>query len=631
MTIYNAPRPRHQYIVRGVDGIQEVFDQLEHGILAADTETTGLDWWFDRVGGLCFAAGDTSAFFVKGALERAAKWFAAQVKRRRPLVFHNAKFDMHMIRGTFGIHIAYPVHDTVIMSRILDQRGAPLPKYPFFTWSHSLDMLAKAYVDPHATEPFVQLLESIRSVIGKHKEPMRDWLVAPIRVAGKYGLLDPWYTLQLYDQFISRIQHWIQPEGYPSLMSLYKNERWLTLALRDMEERGVMMDQEYLERWVEKAARRVHKLETRMNRRAGYDINWRSPVQIKSLFWDELELPQINGESTNKRTLLRMDHPLAAMLLKHRKSAKMTSAGRSLLRHIKPDGALHAPYNQNVDTGRMSAKEGLHQFARDSGVRKGVKPRDGLVLRSADYSQIEMRFAAHYSREKTLIRGFNSGLPFDTHAALARRMFGVPKKREPSPEQRDRGKTMNFAMLYGAGEDAVTEQLIDKISWKEATQSCIELGYVPGQAESPFRTLAHLLRDAVREGYARMWNFTKNEEAIAKEFGFVVDAFGYHRYLAEDEAYKAMNSKLQGSAAHQAKVGMVNVYRECQLNRGEVGIIMQVHDDVVYESDGDPAVDKRVLELLEDRTSFRVPITADLKGSEKNWQDKVSIKLKRTA
>lgn len=628
-TIYPYPRPRNQYIVRGTDGIQEVFDRLEHGILATDTETTGLDWWSSRVGGFCFASGDTAAFFCKDALGRAAKWFAHQVKRKRRLVFHGGKFDMHMIRSTFGIHIDYPVHDTLLMSRLLDQRGAPLPKYPFFTYSHELDVLAKAYVDPHASDSFIELTDAIREKIGKRAHLMANWLVAPMRVYGKYGGLDPWYTLRLYDQFISRIVHWPQPGGYPSLMSLYQNERWLLLALRDMEERGVFMDPEFVSEWVDEAALKVKKLEARMNSRAGYELNWRSNPQVKSLFWDELGLPQVDGESTKKRVLLRMAHPLAALLLKHRKQSKMASMGRAILRNIKPDGALHAWYNQNVDTGRMSAKEGLHQFARDSGIRKGVLPRKGLVLRSADYSQIEMRFAGHFSREKTLLRGFNSGLPFDTHAALARRMFGVPKKEEPTPEQRDRGKTMNFAMLYGAGEDAVTEQLIDKISAKEARQSCMELGYSPGQAESPFRTLAGLLRNAVRDGYPRMWKFTKNEENIAKEWGFVVDAFGYHRYLDEDEAYKAMNSKLQGSAAHQAKVGMVNVYREEQINRGSLGIIMQVHDDIIYESDGDPRTDKRVLELLEDRSSFRVPITADLKGSDKNWQDKVSIKLKR--
>jgi DNA polymerase I-like protein with 3'-5' exonuclease and polymerase domains len=186
-------------------------------------------------------------------------------------------------------------------------------------------------------------------------------------------------------------------------------------------------------------------------------------------------------------------------------------------------------------------------------------------------------------------------------------------------------------MLYGAGEDAVTEQLIDKVSFAEALASCLELGYRPKLGESPFRALAHLLRDAVRESYPKMWKFTKDEEALAALQGFVVDAFGYHRFLDEDASYKAMNTKVQGSAAHQAKAGMVRVYRELQLGSGEVGLIMQIHDDVVYESDGNPRTDRRVLDLLEDRETFTVPILADLKGSAKNWQEKQSIKLKRAA
>jgi DNA polymerase I len=622
--VYPSPRPRHSYIVRGTDGIQDVFDRLEHGALAVDTETTGLDWTVDRVGALCFAAGDTSAFFVGDALGRSAKWLANQVRHHRRLVFHNGKYDMHVIRETFGIHIDYPVHDTLVMSRIYDNRGAPINRYPWYGYDHGLKKLAKFYVDPRAEDAEEDLLDAIRDKVGRHKNTMGDWLAAPVEIAGKYGARDPWYTLRLYDVFISMIQHWPQIPGYPSLMSLYKNERWLMLALRDMEERGVLLDQPYIHSWLDKAQRRTDKLTHRMNRRAGYELNWNSNPQVRELFWDELELDQIDGDSLTKRVLLRMNHPFAALLLKRRKAAKMVSSGRALLRNLDRNGFLHSHYNQNVDTGRMSATKGFHQFARDSGIRAGVVPRKGLVLRSADYAQIEMRYAAHYSEEGVLIRGFNSGQPFDTHAALASRMFGVKK---PTEKQRDRGKTMNFAMLYGAGEDAVTEQLIDKISAEEARQSCIELGHRPSRSESPFRSLAQLLRDAVRSSYPKMWSFTKDEEAIAKMLGYVTDAYGYHRWLDENEAYKAMNSKLQGSAAHKAKEGMVDVYRELQRGIGQLAIIMQVHDDILYETDGDPEVDRRVLELLEDRKQFKIPIIADLKGSDTNWEAKESIKL----
>jgi DNA polymerase-1 len=629
--VYPSPRPRYSYIVRGTDGIQDVFDRLAHGALATDTETTGLDWATDRVGGLCFAAGDTAAFFVQGALGRAALWFADQVKTRRRLVFHNGKYDMHVIRETFGIHIDYPVHDTLVMSRLLDQRGIPIDHYPWYSQSHELKTLASFYVDEHANEAEDDLLEAIRARIGRHKNTMADWLVAPIKLSGKYGLRDPWYTLRLYDMFISMIAHWPEIPGYPSLMSLYKTEMWLTIALRDMEERGVRLDQDFIHGWLGKAQRRTEKLTAKMNRKAGYELNWNSNPQIRKLFWDELELEQVDGNTLDKRALLKMPHSLAALLLKRRKQAKMVSSGRALLRNLSATGRLHSHYNQNVDTGRMSATKGFHQFARDSGIRAGVIPTKGLVLRSADYSQVEMRYAAHYSREPTLIKGFRTDPKFDTHAALARLIFGLRKKQKPSDQQRDRGKTMNFAMLYGAGEDAVTEQLIDKISAEEARQSCIELGHVPSRSESPYRSLAQLLRTRVRESYARMWQFTKDEEEIAKTYGFVIDAYGYHRWLDENEAYKAMNSKIQGSAAHKAKEGMVRVYRELQRGTGQLAMLMQIHDDIVYEHDGDPAVDRRVLELLEDRKNFRVPILADLKGSDKNWEDKKTIILPRRA
>lgn len=630
--VYPSPLPRRAYIVRGTDGIQDVLDRLERGVLAVDTETSGLDWTVDRVGALCFAAGDTSAFFCKGALATAARWFASQVRRRRKLVFHGGKFDMHMIRETFGIHIAYPVHDTLTLSRLYDNRGVPIGRYPWFSFNHDLDVLAGHYVHDGAGDAYEDLLFSIREAIAeatgdrrKHKSPMGDWLMAPLVKSGTYGLRDPWYTLRLYDMFISMVAHWPQIPGYPSLMSLYKNERWLTLALRDMEERGVRIDQDFMHRWLRKAQRRTDKLTDKMNRRAGYELNWNSVPQIRTLFWEEMELEQVNGDSLDKRSLLRMGHPFAALLLKRRKHAKEVSTGRAMLRNLDSRGLLHAHYNQNVDTGRMSATKGFHQFSRDSGIRAAVIPsQKGLVLRSADYVQIEMRYAAHYSQEPTLIEGFTSGEKFDTHAALAARMFGV---KVPTDKQRDRGKTMNFAMLYGAGEDAITEQLIDKISAAEARQSCIELGYRPGPSESPFRTLAKLLRDRVRESYPRVWQFTKDEEEITKMLGYVTDAYGYHRWLDEEGAYKAMNTKLQGSAAHKAKEGMVVMYRDVQLATGMAGQIMQVHDDIVYESDGDPEIDRMTIEALEDHKTFRVPITADLKGSAENWAAKKTIEL----
>ena len=154
------------------------------------------------------------------------------------------------------------------MSRLLDNRGVPIERYPWFSRDHGLKTLAKFYVDPDAGNAQYDLLESIRARIGRHKDTMADWIVAPIKLSGKYGLRDPWYTLRLFDVFLPMIAHWPQIPGYPSLMSLYKTERWLTIALRDMEERGVLLNQDFIHRWLEKAQRRTEKLTAKMNRKA---------------------------------------------------------------------------------------------------------------------------------------------------------------------------------------------------------------------------------------------------------------------------------------------------------------------------------------------------------------------------
>ena len=114
---------------------------------------------------------------------------------------------------------------------------------------------------------------------------------------------------------------------------------------------------------------------------------------------------------------------------------------------------------------------------------------------------------------------------------------------------------------------------------------------------------------------------------MAKSRGYVVNVFGRHRYLDENEVYKAFNTMIQGSAADLAKKGLADMYRELQQGEGSIAILLQIHDEVVYLSDGDPKTDKKVLEILNEKNRFRVPIVAEISGSKTNWQDKKGVEL----
>lgn len=627
-------RPNNQAVLTTSDSVEFWLNKLRPGILAVDTETTGLKWKSDRVGGIGLAAGDTAAYFTRDALPNAVLWLSDQAKAERPMVGHNMKFDLHMLRGTFGLRVRYPVHDTMVMSFLLDNRGAPIKSESTHV-GHGLKNLAAAFVDPQALEPEDDLYHSVVAAGGKRgkKQWKGDLLMGDSMLVGKYGLLDPWYTLQLYHQFKERIDHWIQPPGnYPPLKELYETEQWLLLALIDMEERGILVRPEFFEQWNHDLKKEIEQIQGRLKEIAGKSINWSSSKQLGELLFNEMGLKpsrwtNSGKPSTDEVSLLNLKHPIGAELLKLRDAEKQQSTyAQGLLAAIE-EGRIHTSFRQTgADTGRLScADPNLQQVPRESGARKGFIPDPGLVLRFADLSQIEMRFAAHIARDPVLMAGFLNDPDFDTHAETARKMWGLTG--DPTPQQRKFAKIMNFAMLYGAGINRITAQLVSLLTAREAKRAIKSFGYRPSAAEPPHRTLGQLLLKRYFEEFPAVKKARYEASDEVDTFGFAINELGRHRFLDEREGYKALNTKVQGSAADLAKWGLANVYRELQYSGGHIACLIQVHDEIVYLSDGDPAIDRRVRELMSDRTRFRVPMLADVEGSATNWQEKVEIHL----
>lgn len=627
--------PDNLAVLERRDELAPWLERLQRGKLAVDTETTGLTWDRDRVGGISFAAGRTAIYACRNALGGAVEWLHDQVRAQRPLVFHSAKSDLHWLRGTFGLRVPYPVDDTLVQSFLVDNRGAyPDDRNPKRKGRHELKALAWYYVDPDARRHEERLHDAIKAAGGRG---MGDVLMAPRSIVGRYAAYDAWYTLQLDLTMTERIRNWIQPGPYPTLRSLYETERWLVLALRDMEERGIMTDQDFLERWRDKLARRLKRTKRELIEIAGRDINWNSAPQLRELLYEKLRIPigrltdggksGVRMPSTDEVTLKKMSHPIGAALLRFRDDGKQHGTyALGLLAAIKADGAIHPRFKQTgAETGRMSCEDpNLQQQTRESGVRAAFHARKGRVLRFADYSQVEMRFGAHFANEPTLIQGFLDDPDFDTHRATAIKMYGV---KEPTKQQRKFGKIMNFTLIFGGGEDKVTEQLIAMLSVKEAAAGCGDFHYKPAKSESPHRALAQLLRQRYFDELPAMRRAVREESQLAEERGYVMNAHGRHRFLVDEKWYKAFNTKVQGTAGDEAKRGLVAMYRNLELGEGTIALLLQVHDEAIYESDGDPKTDRRVLELLKDETSYKVPIIADVSGSKTTWQAKEKIKL----
>jgi DNA polymerase I-like protein with 3'-5' exonuclease and polymerase domains len=631
-------RPKKIIVLKDRDGIETALNRVLGGPLAIDTETTGLDWTIDHVGSINLAAERTAIFAYGDALDPVARWLGDQVKQSREFVMHNAKFDLHFLRQTFGLHFPGPVHDTSLQSFLIDNRGARAHRgFSHVKKPHALKNLASIFVDPEALDPEKQLLAAIKSRGGRTKG---DWLILmgteDERLVTSYGALDPWFTLQLHELFIERIQHWPQPsdEDCPSLMSLYRTEQWVILALRDMEERGIMVARPFLEEWRIELEKKLAKIKRKLAKIAGKEINWNSNPQIKELFFSKRShggLGIKGGPSTDEASLVAMKHPIAPVMIDYRETFKQWSSyAVSLLEAIAHDGAIHPSFKSTgARTGRTSCEDpNLQQQTRVSGVRKAYKPRKGLVLRMADYSQVEVRFAAHYANEKTFIKGFLNDPDFDAHDGTARMMFG--KSYDTKGQHRKFAKILNFTMIFGGGVPQITKKLMELMDFKEAVAGCRAFHVDAGTW--PFDSLAKALKSRYDQMMPAMKKATRREAEIAEHRGFVVNAYGRHRYLEKDKYgnfrwYSAFNTKVQGSAGDAAKKGLVKVYREMQLNRGEIGLMLIIHDELFYESEGRKSTDRHVLELMAEKKRFKIPIIADMSGSANSWQDKEKIKL----
>lgn len=642
----------HQLIIhRTADGIDETIARLQRGPLAVDTETNGLDWTVHRVGALNLAAGNTAVCFIKDALRPAIRYLKQQIRDGRELVFHHAKFDLHMLRETANVNVAYPVHDTMIESFLLDNRGVRI----IGNWKdrpHSLKPLSAMLLDPDAQDHETEMMKAIKRRAGRgaHKgmwHVLLDTEDEPLFT--HYSAFDAWYTLQLHLDFYERIRCWQNPpEGdYDSLLECYRTEQWLILALRDMEHQGILADRLFLENFKEQQERAIKKAKKKLLRASGgRDINWNSNPQLAHLLYYEMGLlPQrwskkTGAPSTDMLALLLMGHPIGEALIEYRKATKqLTTYAEALLEAMCDDTAIRATFNALVDTGRTSCSDpNLQQQARDSGIRKAfiagtyahqqgyTSARKKMKLRFADYSQLEMRLGAHFANEPTFIEGWRANDDFDPHAATGKRMYGVD---EPTKQQRTWAKQMNFLSQYGGGRKKAGESLQ---RWMHDDPSAVfralhEFGYSARPGEDPYTALGGLLLDRFGDAMPAVKVATREESAIAEARGYVMTTYGLHRFI-EDDFYRAFNTKVQGTAGLLAKRGLVSVYRELQ-QRGDLYLLLFVHDELVYEHEGDPKVDRAVLELMEERSRFQVPIIADLAGSDTTWQDKQKIALKR--
>jgi DNA polymerase-1 len=583
--------------VRGGKELDELVRGIQ-GLLVIDTETTSLDPFSAGIVGMSFSWALGEAAYVPWSAEALAKLKPMLEDARIPKAAQNAKFDLQVLR-THGVEVAGLEFDTMVASYLLDPgRGV-----------HNLDALALRYLNVRKT--------ATEELIGKGAEAISMADVPEEKVA-RYAAEDADCTYRLVQVFRPRLEE-------DGLLPLFRDvEMPLVLVLLDMERAGVRVDPGYLKELSREFEDMAFKVEREIREIAGEEVNLNSPKQLGPLLFEKLEIQKgtrrpvkrtrTGAYATDADTLDAFAaHPIVAKLLDYREVTKLRSTYVDALPGmIHPsDGRIHSSFNQTVAaTGRLSSENPNLQnipIRTEIGrrIRRAFIADEGCLLLSADYSQIELRLMAHLSGDPALCDVYRKG--GDIHAETASRMFKLPLS-EVTRVQRGSAKAINFGILYGMGPQRLARDL--KIPMDEAREFL----------DRYFREFP-----GVRE-------FQRQAVEKARHEGFVTTLLGRRRAIPEivsDEPAvranaenMAKNTPVQGTAADLIKVAMVRIRRRLLDEGFRARMILQVHDELVFEAP-DGEIDRLVPLVrgeMEGALALKVPIVAEL-GTGRTWLD----------
>ena len=578
-------------------------------LFAFDTETTSLDYMQAEIVGVSFSVEPGKAAYVPVAhdypgvpdqLDRELVLTALKPlleDPNRPKLGQNLKYDMSVL-ARYGIEMEGIAYDTMLESYVLDSTAT----------RHDMDSLARKYLN-HASIKY-------EDVAGKGAKQLRFDQV-PLEQAAPYAAEDADITLRLH------LEIWPKIEQEASLARLFGEvEMPLVPVLSRMERGGVRIDCKMLEGQSRELNERLKVLEQAAYTLAGRHFNLSSPKQIGAIFFDELNLPVISktpkgAPSTAESVLQELAErgfELPALILEHRGLAKLKSTyTETLPRMVDPGtGRVHTSYHQAVAaTGRLSSSDPNLQnipvrSAEGRRIRQAFVAEPGFRMLAADYSQIELRIMAHLSGDAGLLQAFASGQ--DVHSATAAEVFGVDSLEQVSTEQRRSAKAINFGLIYGMSAFGLARQLGIE---RSAAQAYVDLYF---------------------ERYPGVREFMDRTRAEAHEKGFVETVFGRRLYLPEINARNgqrraaaertAINAPMQGTASDIIKRAMLVVDRWIQSESPPLRMIMQVHDELVFEAEEAfvGQARERIVDIMQGAATLRVPLLVDV-GIGDNWDE----------
>jgi len=505
----------------------------------------------------------------------------------------NVKFDL-LVLSHHGVGVQGISFDSMIASYVLRADG-----------QHNLDSLAQEYLS--------YKMISYGELVGTGKEKV-DIRNIPVEKIADYSAQDADITLRLHDVLKRKL------EELKMLKLCEEVEFPLLVVLADMECTGVTLDTKFLDMMSKELELLLENIILDIYKMAGEKFNINSTQQLSDILFNRLKLPIVRktktGYSTDVGVLetIRNEHPVVERLLEYRQLSKLKSTYVDALpKAINPrTGRVHTSFNQTgTTTGRLSSSDPNLQnipMHTDLGreIRKAFVPgsKDMLIM-SADYSQIELRVMAHISQDEGLIEAFRNGE--DIHATTAAKVFGV-KPSEVTREMRRRAKEVNFGIMYGIGPFGLSSRL--DISQAEAKE--IITRYF--------------------ERFPKVNQYIFDTIARARQDGYVSTFLGRRRYLPEinsrnqtvrqNAERQAINMPIQGTAADLIKLAMIEIHEAIRRKEFTSRMILQVHDELVFEIEKKELVGMKelVVEKMRKALPLDVPIEVEV-GTGKNWYD----------
>lgn len=603
-----APAENDYQVVLTEADFKAWLDKLEQAdLFAFDTETTSLNYMEARVVGVSFAVEAGSAAYVPfghdylGAQEQLSEDFVLSSLKPllenpgKPKVGQNLKYDQSVL-ANHGIALQGIDYDTMLESYVLDSTAS----------RHDMDSLAKNYLDVTTTK--------FEDIAGKGAKQL-TFNQIQLSEAGPYAAEDADITLRLHQAL------WPRLEADAALKSVLQEiELPLVPVLSRIERNGALVSKELLSVQSHELGKRLEELEKEAFDLAGEEFNLGSPKQLGRILFEKLELPVIKktpkgAPSTAEEVLaeLALDYPLPKLLMEYRGLSKLKSTYTDKLPEmISPTtGRIHTSYHQAVTaTGRLSSSDPNLQNipirnAEGRRVRQAFIAPEGYKIVAADYSQIELRIMAHLSQDKGLLEAFAAGK--DIHQATAAEVFGLPLD-QVSTEQRRRAKAINFGLIYGMSAFGLAKQI--DVGRHEAQQ------YI----------------DTYFARYPGVHDYMDQTKADASEKGYVETLFGRRLHLPEINASNGMrrqaaqrtaiNAPMQGTAADIIKKAMVTVDQWLRDADIDAKMIMQVHDELVFEvaESSIEVLCEKVKQLMGNAASLDVPLIVDV-GKGDNWDE----------